>query len=91
MKEKPRTHKLVDLYGRKATVTAGRDHPQVKRFGLSHRFAKGFYLSVSAGSVNTAKAFPREVMYVADYGNKLSAMPEIEVGRWLPNLSAGPA
>ena len=72
-------------------IRAPQDHPKVKRYDLSHKFAKGFYLSTSTGSVNSNRCFQLGQFFVVDTGHKISAVERVEVNRWMVNLSAEPA
>lgn len=69
-------------------VQVPQDHPQVKRYGLGHPYAKAFYLSTSFGSVQNSRAWPLHEMFVIDDGQKVSAINRALIGFWPLNKSA---
>jgi len=90
-KVKANWRRLVDGQGRKVralNIHVPQDHPQVKRYPLTHQYMKAFYLSTSAGSINNSRNWRLDQFLVVDTGSKISAVDRQVANFWKLNTSA---
>lgn len=89
--DRPTVCKLLMPGGKKVEavrIHKPQDHPQVKRYPLTHKYSKAFYVSSSAGAIDATVPLRLGEFFVVDVGHKVSSFDKQVVGWWDRNLSA---